>query len=112
MRERTFESSFPFFVAEFSYKFNFLCYNAENSLNFRTKMSMLDKKNKQIDMLKYWLGILVAVFLAIGAYLVTNFRALEDWIILTSSLSLVGLFVAIIFVNQRINRHIDDLEDL
>ncbi len=101
-----------FFVAEFSYKFNFLCYNAENSLNFRTKMSMLDKKNKQIDMLKYWLGILVAVFLAIGAYLVTNFRALEDWIILTSSLSLVGLFVAIIFVNQRINRHIDDLEDL
>ena len=73
---------------------------------------MLDKKNKQIDMLKYWLGILVAVFLAIGAYLVTNFRALEDWIILTSSLSLVGLFVAIIFVNQRINRHIDDLEDL
>ena len=73
---------------------------------------MLDKKNKQIDMLKYWLGILVAVFLAIGAYLVTNFRALEDWIILTSSLSLVGLLVAIIFVNQRTNRHIDDLEDL
>lgn len=75
-------------------------------------MSMLDKKNKQIDMLKYWLGMLVAVFLAIGAYLATNLKELSDWLILTGSLSLVGLFVDIIFPNQRINRHIDDLEDL
>ncbi len=72
-------------------------------------MSMKDKKNKQIDMLKYWLGILVAVFLAIGAYLATNLKELSDWLILTGSLSLVGLFVNIIFVNQRINRHIEDL---
>ena len=75
-------------------------------------MSMKDKKNKQIDMLRYWLSILVAVFLAIGAYLATNLKELSDWLILTGSLSLVGLFVNIIFLNQRINRHIDDLEDL
>lgn len=79
---------------------------------YNTVMSMLDKKNKQIDMLKYWLGILVAVFLAIGAYLATNLKELGDWLILTGSLSLIGLFISIIFVNQRINRHIDDLEDL
>ena len=76
---------------------------------YNTAMSMKDKKNKQIDMLKYWLGILVAVFLAIGAYLATNLKELSDWLILTGSLSLVGLFVNIIFVNQRINRHIEDL---
>lgn len=75
-------------------------------------MSMKDKKNKQIDMLKYWLSILVAVFLAIGAYLATNLKELSDWLILTGILSLVGLFVNIIFLNQRINKHIDDLEDL
>lgn len=75
-------------------------------------MSMKDKKNKQIDMLKYWLSILVAVFLAIGACLATNLKELSDWLILTGSLSLVGLFVNIIFLNQRINKHIDDLEDL
>ncbi len=46
-------------------------------------MSMKDKKNKQIDMLKYWLSILVAVFLAIGAYLATNLKELSDWLILT-----------------------------
>ena len=46
-------------------------------------MSMKDKKNKQIDMLKYWLSILVAVFLAIGACLATNLKELSDWLILT-----------------------------
>lgn len=54
----------------------------------------------------------MAVFLAIGAYLATNLKELGDWLILTGSLSLIGLFISIIFVNQRINRHIDDLEDL
>ena len=75
-------------------------------------MSMKDKKNKQIEMLKYWLGILVAIFLGIGAYLASNLKELGDWLILTGSLSLVGLLISIIFINQRINRHIDDLEDL
>ena len=83
-----------------------------NKKEYNTAMSMKDKKNKQIDMLKYWLSILVAVFLAIGAYLATNLKELSDWLILTGSLSLVGLFVNIIFLNQRINKHIDDLEDL
>ena len=73
---------------------------------------MKDKKNKQIEMLKYWLGILVAIFLGIGAYLASNLKELGDWLILTGSLSLVGLLISIIFINQRINRHIDDLEDL
>lgn len=54
----------------------------------------------------------MAVFLAIGVYLATNLKELSDWLILTGSLSSVGLFVDIIFLNQRINRHIDDLEDL
>jgi membrane protein YdbS with pleckstrin-like domain len=75
-------------------------------------MSMLDKKKEKISALKYWLGIFVAVFLAIGAYLATNLRQIDDWLVLTGSLSLVGLFAAIVIVNHRISKHIDDLEDL
>ncbi len=92
---------------KFAYRSEFL-----TEFRYNVAMSMRDKKNKQIEMLKYWLGILVAVFLGIGAYLASNLKELSDWLILTGSLSLVGLPISIIFINQRINRHIDDLEDL
>lgn len=69
-------------------------------------------------------SFLVYLQLSVGSYLnlwkdlskkgynTANLKELSDWLILTGSLSLVGLFVDIIFLNQRINRHIDDLEDL
>lgn len=75
-------------------------------------MSMFEKKNKQIDMLKYWLSILVLTFLGIGAYLVTNIKNVDDWLIVVSCFSLIGLFVAVVLITQRINKLIDDLEDL
>lgn len=75
-------------------------------------MSMKDEKNAQIGMLKYWLGIAVASFLAIGSYLVTQIRILENWLILVGSLVLVGLFFAIGLITKNINKHIRDLRDL
>ena len=75
-------------------------------------MSMKDTKNKQIDMLKYWLGILVASFLGIGAYLVTHIETLQNWLLLLSCFALICLLVAIVVVNQRINGLINDLKDL
>lgn len=75
-------------------------------------MSMKDIKNKQIDMLKYWLSILVASFLGIGAYLVTHIEMLQNWLLVVSICALMCLFVAIAIVNLRINRLIDDLKDL
>ena len=75
-------------------------------------MSMKDTKNRQIDMLKYWLGILVASFLGIGAYLVTHIETLQNWLLLLSCFALICLLVAIVVVNQRINRLINDLKDL
>lgn len=75
-------------------------------------MSMLDRKNGKISMLKYWLSIVVASFLGIGAYLVTHIKELSDWLVCVGCLSLAGLFTAIIILNKRINKHIDDLKDL
>ena len=75
-------------------------------------MSMKDTKNRQIEMLKYWLSILVASFLGIGAYLVTHIETLQNWLLIVGICALLCLFVAIIVVNQRISRLINDLKDL
>lgn len=75
-------------------------------------MSMLDEKKSQIGMWKYWLSVAVASFLAVGAYLVTHIRDLEDWLILVCSLALAGLFVSIVISTIRINKLIKDLRDL
>ncbi len=78
----------------------------------RYNIAIKDIKNKQIDMLKYWLSILVASFLGIGAYLVTHIEMLQNWLLVVSICALMCLFVAIVIVNLRINRLIDDLKDL
>lgn len=78
----------------------------------RYNIAIKDIKNKQIDMLKYWLSILVASFLGIGAYLVTHIEMLQNWLLVVSICALMCLFVAIAIVNLRINRLIDDLKDL
>lgn len=75
-------------------------------------MSMKDTKNRQIDMFKYWLSILVASFLGIGAYLVTHIETIQNWLLVVGICALICLFVAIVIVTQRINRLINDLKDL
>ena len=75
-------------------------------------MGMKDTKNRQIEMLKYWLSILVASFLGIGAYLVTHIEMLKNWLLVAGICALICLFIAIVVVNLRINRLIDDLKDL
>lgn len=75
-------------------------------------MSALDEKKSQIGIWKYWLSVVVATALVIGAYLVKNIRILEDWLILVGSFTIIGLFVAGVFITIRINKHIRDLRDL
>lgn len=75
-------------------------------------MSMKDEKNGQIGMWKYWLSVAVASFLAISAFLVTHIKELENWLIITSCLALVALFVSVVVSTLRINKYIRDLRDL
>ncbi|MCX2716735.1 hypothetical protein OQH61_03180 [Helicobacter sp. MIT 21-1697] len=75
-------------------------------------MSKLDKEKEKIGILKFWLGIVVATFLAIGGWLATNIHKTESLLLVCGSLSLIGLFIAGFLLNKRINKHINNLEDL
>ena len=75
-------------------------------------MSMLDKKKEKISALKLWLGIAVGALLAVIGFLATNLRQIEDWLIITGSFAIIALFNFAYLLNRKINRLIDDLEDL
>lgn len=75
-------------------------------------MGKVDKEKEKIGILKFWLGIVVATFLAIAGWLATNLERAQTFLLLCGSLSLFGLFIAGFLLNKRINRHINNLEDL
>lgn len=75
-------------------------------------MSKLDKKKEKIGILKFWLGIAVATLLAIIGWAVTNFDKIKFWLFTLSFFIALGLCIVSIVISNKINKHIDDLEDL
>lgn len=73
-------------------------------------MSKLDREKEKIGLLKFWLGIVVATFLAIAGWLATNLHRAHSLLILCSFISLLGLFVAAYLLNKRIAK--ENLEEL
>ncbi len=75
-------------------------------------MSMKDKKKEKIGVLKLWLGIAVGALLAIIGFLATNLRQVEDWLIVVGSITIAALFCFAFLLNRKINKLINELEDL
>ena len=75
-------------------------------------MNMLDKKKEKISVLKLWLGIAIGALLAIIGFLATNLRQVEDWLVVTGSITIIALFIFAYLLNRKINKFINDLEDL
>lgn len=75
-------------------------------------MSLKDVKKEQISMLKYWISVIVATFLAVAGFLIINVKSIDEWLIVVGCFCLVFLFVVGFFANQRVNKRIEDLKDL
>jgi len=73
-------------------------------------MSQLNKVKESINLLKYWLGIIIATALAVAAWVFDNLNKIEDWKIVSASLVLAALFISVYFINKRIIARIDELE--
>ena len=75
-------------------------------------MSKKDKIKEKIIGLRFWLGIAVATLLAIVGWVATNYQKAEMWLVVASFvLAVICACLAIIFV-RKIDRRIDELEDL
>ena len=72
-------------------------------------MPKLDGLKEDLAILKFWLGIIVASFLAIIGWLATNYNKSELWIIV-SSIILLFMFAFIAFlINKKMRKIIKQI---
>ena len=75
-------------------------------------MSKLDREKEKIGVLKFWLGIIVATFLAIVGFCITNYEKINIYLLFLSVFSAIFLVVVALLLSIRIDRKINKLEDL
>lgn len=75
-------------------------------------MSKLDEAKEKINNLKFWLGIVVASFLAILSWAITNYDTISFLLLSLSFIAVILLVIAIIILQKNINKKIKDLRDL
>ncbi|MDY3664481.1 MAG: hypothetical protein SOZ73_00340 [Campylobacter sp.] len=54
----------------------------------------------------------MGTFLALGAWMVQNYKTADDFLLFGSSLLVSGLIVALFVLNQKINKKIDEIGEL
>lgn len=59
-------------------------------------MSKKSEIKEQISIFKFWLGIVVATFLAIVGWVATNYQRAETWLLIASSVLCI-IFVGVAF---------------
>ena len=75
-------------------------------------MSKLDKAKERLWVLKFWLAIVVGTFLALGAWMVQNYKTADGFLLSGSSFLSSGLIVALFVLNSKINKKNDEIGEL
>ena len=74
-------------------------------------MSKEKKIEKQIDILKYWLSVFVISELGLVSWLVSNYNKNHPLYYLGVCL-FVGIIIIICYIQRKISKKINELEDL
>ena len=72
-------------------------------------MPKLDEAKENLISLRFWLGVIVANFLAVIGWVVTNYKDADDFLLFCASCYLCFLFVFFVRINQKINKTIKEI---
>lgn len=72
-------------------------------------MPKLDGLKEDLAILKFWLGIVVASFLAIIGWLATNYNKSELWIIISSIILLFAFAFIAFLINKKMRKIIKQI---
>ncbi|MCH5335839.1 MAG: hypothetical protein J1D99_00295 [Campylobacter sp.] len=67
-------------------------------------MSRLDGLKEDLKSLRFWLGIVVASFLAIISWLAANYSKTELWLIISSCLLLLIFAIIVFLINKKMRK--------
>ena len=72
-------------------------------------MVKIDELKEQLGLLKFWLGIFVATFLAVIGWGVTNYQKAETFVLVGAGVVAVLALFAIYFLSKKINAKIKEI---
>ena len=72
-------------------------------------MAKIDELKERLTMLRFWLGIVVATFLAISGWCITNYTRTDLWLIICALLLLFFLLIIAFFINKAIDKKCKDI---
>lgn len=72
-------------------------------------MAKIDELKERLTMLRFWLGIVVATFLAISGWCITNYTRTDLWLIICALLLLFFLLVIAFFISKAIDKKCKDI---
>lgn len=70
----------------------------------RSIMPKLDGLKEDLGILKFWLSIAVASFLAVIGWLVTNYNKAELWLVITAVILLLGFAIVVFLINKKMRK--------
>lgn len=73
-------------------------------------MSRKDKLQNEFSLLKFWLGIVVGVALAIIGWIVTSFEALSALLLLLSAMTVALLAIIALAISLAIAKNLKEIE--
>ncbi len=75
-------------------------------------MSKIDKIKEEIGWLKVAFGLLTAILVSLVGFIATSYKTTESYLIVLALITAVIISFAIIIVNKKAFKKIDELEEL
>ena len=72
-------------------------------------MPKLDGLKEDLSLLRFWLGISVACFLAIIGWLVTNYDKANLWLVIASILLLLVFALIVLLITKKMRKIIKEI---
>ena len=73
-------------------------------------MSKENRLKEELGILKFWLGIIVATFLAIAGWSITKYAEISVLLLVGAVVVLVVLAFLVFVINKRMNKFLDEIE--
>lgn len=75
-------------------------------------MPKLDEAKERLKSLRFWLGIVVGIFVAVVGWIANNYKTADNLVLFGAVVVLISLIIAFVLVNQRIEKRIKDIGEM
>lgn len=74
-------------------------------------MAKIDELKEKMSFLKFWLGVVIATFLAVSGWCINNYKSADFWILICAFILLVLLLFIVVFLCRLATKLFKQIRD-